>query len=437
MTPQQTHVAIYTRLSRDPLNLRAAVDRQERDSRAIAASRWPDLPVVVYEDNDKSAWSGAKRPAYDALLAAIEARQAVAVVAYDQDRLLRQPRQLESLIDLCEQVRLTNFVTVAGDLDLTGAEGRLRARVNAAVAAKSSDDTSRRIRRMLLDKRERGDWHGRLPYGIVTWEAGAPTLVDDRKAAIVRSAYDRIVAGDSLLSVQRWGNSVDPTAPTSKPGWRKLLMTSPLLDETQRATMHAIFTDPSRVTTRDNRRAYWLSGIMVCDECGSLLRRRERRDSGGIWIWRCCASPDPTTGAPGAHTSAPAIAVERAVELALFTAAEVVMPAPDPIPEPAVIDDEVKARLDTLSQMFVAGDITKDEWLAARDSVIPAAPVATIPRPASVSNLEAEWPNLTVNQRHAATRSLVTEIRLARTERRGRFAFDPSRLVYAWRHPTE
>lgn len=54
-----------------------------------------------FEDNDSSAYSGKPRPAYDRMLAAVEAGAVDAIVTWHNDRLHRSPKELEAFIDLC------------------------------------------------------------------------------------------------------------------------------------------------------------------------------------------------------------------------------------------------------------------------------------------------------------------------------------------------
>ena len=107
--------------------------RQSEDIAAVCERHGWEL-VEVLTDNDISAsrYSKKPRPGYGRLLAAIVAGVDRAV-AYDVDRLLRQPRQLEDLIDLCEQRNgAFQLHNVNGELDLTTGGGRFIARMLVA-----------------------------------------------------------------------------------------------------------------------------------------------------------------------------------------------------------------------------------------------------------------------------------------------------------------
>ena len=183
-------VGLYLRISSDRDATHVGVDRQRTDCRAIAAARWPDATIVEYVDNDVSAYTGQRRPAYERMRAALRDRALVAVVAWNLDRLLRQPRDLEHLIDLGIPI-----VTASGDLDLTTHDGQLHARILAAVAKKSSDDTSRRVKRAHRDRADQGLWHGGpVPYGY-RGLGGGRLDVDPVAAADVQQAAALVVSG--------------------------------------------------------------------------------------------------------------------------------------------------------------------------------------------------------------------------------------------------
>src|SRR5206468_523056 len=146
-----------------------------------------------------SAWSGRKRLEYARGLADLEAGTINGLLVYDLDRLHRQPSELESFIALCQRLRLTNVASVSGEIDLTTADGQFQARILGAVAKKSSDDTSRRIRRKHLEIAAEGrvSGGGSRPYG---YEADKVTL-RPAEAAVVAECAKRLLAGEPVRSI--------------------------------------------------------------------------------------------------------------------------------------------------------------------------------------------------------------------------------------------
>src|SRR5690606_27818675 len=94
-----TQAVIYVRISRDVDMTGLGVERQRRDC-AELVERLGWTLVETYEDNDRSAYSGKPRPGYEAMTERLRRGDIGAVVAWHPDRLTRQPRELEDLIDV-------------------------------------------------------------------------------------------------------------------------------------------------------------------------------------------------------------------------------------------------------------------------------------------------------------------------------------------------
>lgn len=69
----------------------------------LCAAKW--WTPVEYVDNDVSASSGKKRPAYQRMLTDIRDGRIGAVVAWDLDPLHRRPIELEAFMDLSDAHR--------------------------------------------------------------------------------------------------------------------------------------------------------------------------------------------------------------------------------------------------------------------------------------------------------------------------------------------
>ena len=399
-------IALYLRISSDPYNLRAGVDRQMADCRQIAESRgWS--PVEVYEDNDRSAWSG-KRPAWEMMLADITAGRVTGVIAWDMDRLIRQPRDLERFLDVCAAARLTSVITAQGDIDLTSHDGQLHARILAAVAKKESDDKSRRVRRAKLDMSENGRWQGgRPPFGYRA--VGDRLEVVEEDAAVVREAAAWVLGGGSLRKLAQRG-----VGPKSQQGWRVTLLSKtimgigsggrpgnwePIIDEQTGADLRALLSDPNRLTHRGSQLAHWLQGLLVCGPCERAMKRSTINGKARYNCAHCM------------RVSISATPVEEFVEGAIIEAAPTVgaPPAPELIPPkgdgvplggPDVLTD--------LAQMYARGEITRAEWVAAREvAVRPVAPIITPATPVITDELWATWGPV---ERRRAARWLLARV---------------------------
>ncbi|MBQ1120851.1 recombinase family protein [Streptomyces sp. B15] len=196
-------VGIYTRISRDDEGDALGVARQQKDCERLSDLRaWQ--AVKVYEDNDVSAFKrNVVRDDFELMLKDLRAGLIDGIVAYDLDRLARQPRDLERLIEIFDERPRLEFATVTNDINLGTPDGRTMARIMVAFANKSSHDSSRRIRRKHLELAQQGrDSGGPAPYG---WRKDDRTKVDPDAAAAIREAQREILAGVRIGTIRtRW-----------------------------------------------------------------------------------------------------------------------------------------------------------------------------------------------------------------------------------------
>ena len=132
-----TSAAVYARISSDQDGTALGVKRQIEDCRKLA----DELGWVVaeeYVDNDISAYSGKKRPAYEAMLLDLAEGRRDAVIVYHADRLTRRPIELEQFLEVVGAAGVRNVRFVAGgDLDVGNGDGLLVLRLLSAVASMS------------------------------------------------------------------------------------------------------------------------------------------------------------------------------------------------------------------------------------------------------------------------------------------------------------
>ena len=201
---------IYCRLSYAPDGSLEKVERQEADCRVLADRlAWPISENHVYRDNNRSAWRrNRKRPGWDAMLEAIDAGEIDAIVVYHGDRLIRQPYDLEKLLNIADS-KGVRLASPSGTRNLDNPDDRFVLRIEAAQACRESDNTSRRVRDTLAARARAGRLGagGRRPFGF---EPDGCTRRED-ECAILAEAVDRLLAGQSEYGVLRWLNSVCTT----------------------------------------------------------------------------------------------------------------------------------------------------------------------------------------------------------------------------------
>ena len=220
-TRQGTRAVIYTRISEDRDNEAEGVDRQRESCEKLAADRGLDV-VGYYEDNDRSAMHG-KRPRYRAMLQAVRDGQVDVILAVRTDRVYRLVTDLIGLTEVLKATDVPVFTVKSGDVDLSTADGRMRANIMGAVAQHSSEVAGERISDAAQQRAQRGRFMGgqrrfgyqqlaSIPRRVrdrVTGEyrdtrrpTGPLTLVPEEADAIAWG-YAHIARGGSLEAVVR------------------------------------------------------------------------------------------------------------------------------------------------------------------------------------------------------------------------------------------
>jgi DNA invertase Pin-like site-specific DNA recombinase len=308
--------AVYLRQSRDTNSTGLAVARQREDCLKLCRDRgWE---TVEYIDNDISASTGRKRPAYERMLKDIQAGNLDAVVAWDLDRLHRRPIELEHFIDLADQHHLA-LATVSGDTDLGTDNGRLFARIKGAVAKAEVERKSARQRRAQLQAAERG-----LPAGgprAFGYERDGLT-VRESEAKALRNAYASLLAGRSMVGIARdldaagfitarLGRRFNHSAARAvlinprNAGLRAYrgnivgpAVWPPIVDEDTWRAAHALLTDSERRRGPGSSARKWLlGGLALCGRCEDgettvKVTYRGERDASGEHVrsYRCSSS---------------------------------------------------------------------------------------------------------------------------------------------------
>lgn len=457
---------IYARISEDRDETQLGVGRQIADCETLAARRGWDI-VDRYVDNDISAYKRAARPAYRRLLADITDHRVDAVIVYHQDRLHRQPRELEEFFDVCDAAGLTHLASVSGDVDLSTHDGRLKARIMGAVAKNASDAASRRIQRKAHDIAHAGGLSGggTRPFGF---EDDRLTVRPD-EATIVRELADRFIAGDTLRSLcydLAARNIRTPAGRAWKPTPLRRMLASgrisgqrehhgeivaraqwpAIITAEQTTRIRALLADPARMATRAPR-SYLLKGLIRCGHCDTPLVARPRDDGDRRYV---CATGPGLDGCGRCYVLAEPL--EQFVTEAVLTRLD--SPAVEqaargrpsaPTDEWQVRADRFAVRLDELAAAYAAEQISMREWLAAREPLQQqlAAARRRIARDSNVtllaehaghgSQLRERWDDLSIERQHAIISAVLAYV-IAKPGRRGYNRFDPSRFDLIWRH---
>jgi site-specific DNA recombinase len=307
VTDTPIRAGIYCRLSRAIDGSTEKVEDQARICRELAARLGWEV-AGVYTDNSLSAWKkNRKRPQWDAMLAAVEAGQLDALAVYHGDRLIRHPKDLETLIDLAD-TRGIRLAAPTGTRNLDSDDDRTMMRVEAAFAWRESANTSRRkkagFERMRREGRVRAG--GRRAFGFA--RDGVTHVPEE--TAVIQSAAAAVLRGHSLYSItaglRAQGILTTAGRPMPHQTLRRLLLSprmaglmpdgehkaawEPVLDMATWEMVRGILAVNQANPRAGQGALHLLSGIAACGPCGQPLWAG--RNAAGL-AYRC---PQPGCG---------------------------------------------------------------------------------------------------------------------------------------------
>lgn len=286
---------LYCRIS-DADTTHGVDDQNRRLREFVTALKWGILAVLI--ENDTSAFKRRKvllpdgseamrvvRPEFRKGLGWLKSGTADGFAALDLDRALRDPRDLEDMIDIVEDRRIP-VRSITGSLRLDTDADVTMARVMTAIANKSSRDTSRRVAAHREARALAGVWSGGpRAFG---WEPDGVTLRPSEAQWIERWAYE-LLQGVDLSEMARDANGNVPTVTGAKwttPTINKILRRpaiagrmvyrgedigeapwEPIIPHEVWESVVETLSDDSRRTTPGPTPKYLGSGIYLCGKC--------------------------------------------------------------------------------------------------------------------------------------------------------------------------
>ena len=456
--------AVYARISSDQEGTGLGVLRQLEDCRRLARELgWPI--AEEYIDNDVSAFSGKRRPAYERMLSDLEDGCRDAVLVYHEDRLTRRPAELERFVSVATAAGAQVRFVVGGAVDLADGDALLKLRIMSAVAANESAAKSRRVKRKMAQVAAEGRPHGgsNRPFGF---EDDKITIRPD-EAEVIRQLVARFLAGERLRSLAVWLD--DEGIRTVRGGpWRtptlKSLLTNPrlaglrahngvvvgpatwkpIISESDHRRVLALIED-RKVSGRRAPRRYLLTGLLRCGRCGTTLYSAARETTRR---YVCLSGPDhrgcgrlTIVAGPLEELIADAV-LYRLDTQELADAVAGRSSGDEAIAALSESLSEDREQLNELAAMWAAKEISRGEWLAARQPLearlkVTETRLARVTRndalaglPGNGEELRRQWADLNLGRQNAIVTAVLDH---AVIEPTGSHTFDPARVSPIWR----
>ncbi|MFD8529667.1 recombinase family protein [Streptosporangium canum] len=427
--------------------------------------------VKVITENDTSAFKRRMiklpngrtemrtvRPGFREALEWLAADRADILVALDLDRAMRDPRDLEDLIDVVENNRpRVRAESITGSLRLNNDADVTMARVMVAMANKSSRDTARRVSAARERQAAAGQFGGgRRPYGFdsdgITVRPEEAKIIEGMANIVLLPTFGQ-PKGPSMGSIARdLRAQAVPTAdgmpwrPTyvrdvlmrprnaalmvHKPGTGRKIYTAadvvgrapwePIISEDTLWAVVAKLSAPSRKTTPGPASKWLGSGVYRCP-CGGFVRVHSSGDRANRPLYRCQI---PGKG----HTTCPQAELDELVEALTIVivardAADLIK-APDTGVDVAALRAELIAlreRKTQLAEDFAEGLIERPEYRAGMrraqtkieelerqlDDVAESSPLAPFAGIESEDAAREVWEGLGVTARREIVKAIM------------------------------
>lgn len=466
----ERRAGLYLRISLDRVGAGLGVARQQADCVAEAQRRgWSVLEVYI--DNDVSAYSIRRRPAYDDMVTDIKRGRINALVVWHVDRLTRRPKELEEFMELADGLNVA-LATVQGEIDLATPSGRLFARQLGAFARYEQEHKSERQKSKNEQSARAGKpWvSGMRCFG---YDHDGMTIIES-EAELLRDVAARLMSGETVRSIIKHLNTNGFRTVTGRP-WSAItlrrLITNPrlagkrtylgdvvgdgdwpaILPAKTHVAVNAIFDDPTRQANprpANRARRYLLTGgIAVCGLCGKPMHSQPSNSGKRGYV---CRSTEPNAGC--GRTRIAAGPVEEAVAERVLTrlASPTVRKrlgssGPDGEDSELLVAAVVgiEERLTQLGIDYADALMGRTEFLAARtrlterlqaarQRVAAATKMEQLPA-ADPKALAQWWVEAPLERQHELVKVVLDHLVVNPATRRGPTGLDEDRLVWVWR----
>ena len=410
IAPAPLRGGAYQRISLDKAGDEHGVANQLAEQKRVAASR--GIVITRTEsDNDLSASTGARRPGYEAIMAAAARGEIDVILVFQTSRFWRNRRERAEGIEVLRKAGVSIIATRGPSLDMSSAYGRMMA---GLLGEFDTAETEIKGERQRLANEEAARAGKRFTGGPRPFGFGDDHLtVRPAEAGAIRWAADALLGGGTISAVTREWNArglvsaqggrpftrqsvtsilrnpriaglavlpqredpADRPELDSPPRKRKRLLPpeitgrgewEAILTEEQWRAVTALLGDPVR---KPPRGAYTLLGGLAVCRCGNQVYAGT--NATGRQVYRCHA---PTRGdRPGPHCQQMTASVDDYVERVIVERlgrddiADLISPPSAAVDAAALYREAeaIRANLDEMAADKALGLVTRSQLIAA------------------------------------------------------------------------
>ncbi len=186
------NIAGYVRISvdDDPKNKNISIEHQREIIKDFVNETFPGSKLTFYEDRDKSGYTFEKRPGYQQMRPLLMNGTYDILIVKDFSRFSRRnSKGLGELEDLRDAGR--RIISVGDNIDFPNDDDWIRIQLAFLVNEMPVTDTSKKVRKVVGKRQEKGEWISAAPYGYkMAVPSKDPFIVVPEEAEVVRKIFE-------------------------------------------------------------------------------------------------------------------------------------------------------------------------------------------------------------------------------------------------------
>lgn len=374
-------VALYARVStEDQAKHGISIEAQLAALHAWAEQNGHDIVGEYVDAGISGKKPPSKRPKLSKFFSDLDAGLSVDVLVFCKlDRFFRSVKLYYQAIEVLEKHHVA-WQAIQEDYETVTASGRFKVNIMLGVAENEADRTAERIKTVFQHKVDMGQAITRCqPFGYTIKDK---RVVQDENAPIAKEMFEFFAATGNTYATrdmiqEKYGirlnyesvyrflqNPIYVGRYRDNPNYCEPLISSELFDKIQ-----ADFAERRKTKRAPSGRVYLFSGLIVCAECGRKMTSVFNKGRTGYYYYRC---PGHFFGKLCSNAKHIAEAAVESELLSIISASIAGISQDYKFPEretPTVYKSAINQKLSRLKELYIDGDITKDEYTRQKESL--------------------------------------------------------------------